>query len=77
MTVKELKGKLETYSDDMEVIIFVDEGDPFYLKASHAKSGYICEAVDYMFFDPDEFTEGEYEGDEDFDGELEEVLVIL
>jgi hypothetical protein len=76
VTVKELRERLNGYEDDVEVIVFFSQDDPFYERACSARTGYIGIENDQMFYDPDDFIEEDYDGAEDFSGELEEVLVI-
>ena len=75
MVVKELRKLIEGFADDMEVIMFEDEGDPFWLAVTQIKRGYRSDDGQ-MFFDPERFIEEDWDGAENFTGELEEVLVI-
>ena len=75
MTVNELRKLLEGYDGDAEVILFEDEGDPFWLAVTRVKRGHRSDDGQ-MFFDPEDFIDEDYDGKDDFTGELEEVLVI-
>ncbi len=74
MTVKELIEQLSKFPGDMRVFQFDTQDDHvFYQEARHINEGYFSEDSEGLYFDMDDAIEGE---DEDWGGELEEVVVI-